>query len=99
LNPDILNGCVHPGYAEAGCNCFSKSNKASFIEKKTKGGEIRLPFILFLCFLILYYLFDDYFLGPFFYLNLTFLVVLSHAHDTKFMVETLFESSYFYVSL
>jgi hypothetical protein len=31
-----LNSCVHPGYAEAGCNCFSQSNKTSFIEKKKK---------------------------------------------------------------
>jgi hypothetical protein len=29
-----LSKSVHPGYAEAGCNCFPQSNKASFIEKK-----------------------------------------------------------------
>jgi hypothetical protein len=26
---------VHPGYAEAGCNCFQKVINASFIEKKS----------------------------------------------------------------
>jgi hypothetical protein len=34
MDPRLLNSCVHPGYAEAGCNCFPQSNKASFIEKK-----------------------------------------------------------------
>jgi hypothetical protein len=36
LDLRLINGCVHPGYAEAGCNCFSKSSKASFIEKKAR---------------------------------------------------------------
>jgi hypothetical protein len=33
LDLRLINGCVHPGYAEPGYNCLSKSNKASFIEK------------------------------------------------------------------
>jgi hypothetical protein len=30
----VNNEVKHPGYAEAGCNCFLISNKASFIKKK-----------------------------------------------------------------
>ena len=61
----------------------------------TEGGEIRLPFSFFLRFLIFCY-FDESFFSLA-YLNLTFLVVLSHARDTKFVVENFFESSYFSV--
>jgi hypothetical protein len=35
MNSGLLNGCVHPGYAEAGCNVLKKlSNKAPLIEEK-----------------------------------------------------------------
>jgi hypothetical protein len=59
--------------------------------------EVRLGSPLFLHFLILYSAYyDEYF---FILAYLTFPIVLSHARDTKFVVENFFESSYFSVHM
>lgn len=61
--------------------------------------EVRLgsPLFFFLHFLILYSAYyDEYF---FILAYLTFPIVLSHARDTKFVVENFFESSYFSVHM
>ena len=74
---------------------FRKGKKYIFffmVQKEVRLGSL---FVFFLRFLIFCY-FDESFFSLA-YLNLTFLVVLSHARDTKFVVENFFESSYFSV--
>lgn len=58
--------------------------------------EVRLgsPFIFFFAFLNFIFCYSDESFFSLAYLNLTFLVVLSHVRDTKFVVENFFESSY-----